>query len=188
MELIDDLVKKLGVSPEQAKGGASLIFNLAKEKLDVNDFSTLTSKIPVINSLLGDKKETEETEEKEEGGLMDSLGGMFGGGDSKEEDKEEGGLMDSLGGMFGGGDSKEEDKKDGGLMDSLGGMLSSDAASGVLGSLGLDKLSSVAKLSSGFSKLGLDADMITKFVPVVLNFAKTKGGSTVTDLLAKVLK
>ena len=141
MELIDDLVKKLGVSPEQAKGGASLIFNLAKEKLDVNDFSTLTSKIPVINSLLGDKKETEETEEQE-----------------------------------------------GGLMDSLGGMLSSDAASGVLGSLGLDKLSSVAKLSSGFSKLGLDADMITKFVPVVLNFAKTKGGSTVTNLLAKVLK
>lgn len=33
MELIQQLVSNLGVSEDQAKGGAGLLFNLAKDKL-----------------------------------------------------------------------------------------------------------------------------------------------------------
>ena len=180
MDLIQDLVGKLGISEEQAKGGVGEIFNLAKEKLSDGDFSILANKIPGLDSIIGKKEEKEE----KGGGLFGSVVDMLDGDDDKEE--KSGGLFGSVVDMLDGDDDKEE--KDGGLMGSLTGMLSSDAASGVLDSLGLDKLSSVAKLSGGFSKLGLDTEMITKFLPIVMNFAKTKGGSVVTDLLAKVLK
>ena len=67
----------------------------------------------------------------------------------------------------------------GGLMGAIGGIASS---------LGADSLGNLASLASGFSKLDLDAGMITKFVPIVLDFVKAKAGSGVMDLLAKVLK
>lgn len=68
---------------------------------------------------------------------------------------------------------------DGGLMGAIGGIASS---------LGADSLGNLASLASGFSKLDLDAGMITKFVPIVLEFVKDKAGSGVMDLLGKVLK
>jgi hypothetical protein len=65
----------------------------------------------------------------------------------------------------------------------IGGMLG-----GVASSLGLGKLGGLAGLVGGFDKLGLDADMVQKFLPVVLDFVGDKGGDTVKDLLGKVLK
>ena len=75
--------------------------------------------------------------------------------------------------------SKAPSAGGGGLMGALGGLASS---------LGGDKLGNLASLASGFSKLDLDAGMIGKFIPIVLEFVKGKAGSGAMDLLSKVLK
>ncbi|MBP7275642.1 MAG: DUF2780 domain-containing protein [Kiritimatiellae bacterium] len=64
-------------------------------------------------------------------------------------------------------------------------------AGGLLGKLGGGKasgLTDLASLADGFSQLKLDSGMITKFVPVILEFVKGKGGQEVVALLSKVLK
>jgi hypothetical protein len=48
MELIQQLIGNLGINEEQAKGGAGLLFNLAKEKLGAGDFQQLADKIPGV--------------------------------------------------------------------------------------------------------------------------------------------
>lgn len=68
-----------------------------------------------------------------------------------------------------------------GVLGTLGKM-----ASGMGGSMG--QLGTLASLAGGFSKLGLDADMIGKFVPIILSFVQQKGGKDVGTLLAKALK
>ncbi|HPR64445.1 MAG TPA: DUF2780 domain-containing protein [Thermoanaerobaculia bacterium] len=67
----------------------------------------------------------------------------------------------------------------------LGGMLGGLAGKmrGDLGSLG-----QLASLAGGFKSLHLDADMIGKFVPVILSFVQSKGGNTVKSMLEGVLK
>lgn len=67
----------------------------------------------------------------------------------------------------------------GGLMGALGGLASS---------FGADSLGNLASLAGGFSKLDLDADMISKFVPVILDYVKGKAGDGVMGLLSNVLK
>jgi hypothetical protein len=74
-------------------------------------------------------------------------------------------------------------KKEGGLAGTLG------SASSLLG--GGDKGKSaagLAGLAESFSSLGLDSDMIGKFTPVILDYAKSKGGETVSSLLGGVLQ
>lgn len=51
-----------------------------------------------------------------------------------------------------------------------------------------EKFGDMAALSGGFSKLGLDKDMVTKFIPIVMNYAQSKGGDTVKNLIGKVLQ
>ena len=127
MELIELLTKNLGVEEGQAKGGAGLLFNLAKEKLGEGDFSQLAQHVPGIDDLIGSAPKS--------GGLGAALGG----------------IASSLGG-------------------------------------GASKLGSIAGIASGFSDLGLDSGMLGKFIPVILSFVQEKGGSSVKDLLEKVLK
>lgn len=67
----------------------------------------------------------------------------------------------------------------GGIMGAIGGLASS---------LGGDSLGNLASLASGFSKLDLDAGMITKFAPIILDFVKDQAGDGVMGLLSKVLK
>ena len=50
--LTDTLVKKLGITSEQAQGGAGALFQLAKGKLDAGQFSELSKSVPEMNSLL----------------------------------------------------------------------------------------------------------------------------------------
>lgn len=59
----------------------------------------------------------------------------------------------------------------------------------LLGSMGgnLGKLGALASLAGGFDKLGLDADMIGKFVPVILQYARNQGGEGVAEVLTKAL-
>jgi len=124
MELLNMLTSQLGVSEDQASGGAGMIFSLAKEKLG-GDFSQVTDAIPDVSGLIDKAPDT--------GGRL--LGAI-------------GGIASSLGG---------------------------------------DSLGNLASLASGFSKLDLDAGMITKFVPVILDFVKGQAGEGVMGLLNKVL-
>jgi hypothetical protein len=75
MELVDQLVKNLGVSEEAAKGGSGLIFNMAKEKLGAGDFGKVASAIPGITDLMKSAPES--------GGVLGGIGKLasgFGGG------------------------------------------------------------------------------------------------------------
>ncbi len=67
----------------------------------------------------------------------------------------------------------------GGLMGAVGGLASK---------LGGGDLAGLAGLAGGFKGLGLDGDMIGKFLPIILSFVQSKGGDTVKNLLAGVLK
>ncbi|ACF10968.1 conserved hypothetical protein [Chlorobaculum parvum NCIB 8327] len=68
----------------------------------------------------------------------------------------------------------------GGLSSVLGGLASSFGGSG-------GQLGNLVSLAGGFSKLNLDADMIAKFVPIVLSFVKSQGGDALEGMLANVL-
>lgn len=68
----------------------------------------------------------------------------------------------------------------GGLAGALGGLASSFGG-------GAGQLGKLASLAGGFDKLNLDADMIAKFVPIVLSFIKSQGGDALEGMLANVL-
>ena len=70
MELIQQLVSSLGVNEDQAKGGAGLLFNLAKDKLGAGDFQQLTNAIPGVQDLVGAAPASGG------GGMMGALGGV----------------------------------------------------------------------------------------------------------------
>ena len=61
---------------------------------------------------------------------------------------------------------------------------------GMLGGLGgaAGKVGTMATLASSFSQLGLSADMVGKFTPIVLDYVQTQGGSSAMSLLQKGLQ
>ena len=69
----------------------------------------------------------------------------------------------------------------GGVLGGVGNLL--DSVGGNLG-----KVEALADLAGGFDKLGLDADMIGKFVPVILQYARSEGGEGVMKILAKAIQ
>jgi hypothetical protein len=125
-ELIQQIISQLNISEDQAKGGAGLIFKLAKEKLGDADWSQLAGKVPGAEELAGAAPE--------EGGLSSLVGG----------------LTSALGGKA-------------------------------------EALGDLSGLASGFKKLNLDADLVGKFVPVVLSFVKSKGGDELVSLMQNLL-
>ncbi|MEJ2656465.1 MAG: DUF2780 domain-containing protein [Desulfobacterales bacterium] len=68
MGLVDLLSSKLGVTKEQAAGGAGSIFQLAKQNLSVEDFSSIAKAVPGIDQMMGAAPKTE--------GSSSSLGGV----------------------------------------------------------------------------------------------------------------
>jgi hypothetical protein len=78
MELIEQLVKNLGVSEDAAKGGAGLLFQMAKDKLGTGDFSKIAGVVPGISDMMKSAPES--------GGLLGGIGKIasgFGGGASQ---------------------------------------------------------------------------------------------------------
>lgn len=71
----------------------------------------------------------------------------------------------------------------GGLAGKLGG-----ATSLLGGSEKTSSLAGMAGLSESFSSLGLNADMIGQFTPIILEYAKSKGGDVVMSLLKGALQ
>ncbi len=71
---------------------------------------------------------------------------------------------------------------------------SSDGGSGTIGGLssmlgkGGGSVSSLAGLTSAFSQLDLGGDMVQKFIPIVLDYAQSKGGDGVANLLKMALQ
>ena len=49
-----------------------------------------------------------------------------------------------------------------------------------------ENVNKLATVKDQFSQLGLDSDMVSKFIPVILKYADTKGGETVMNLLKGV--
>jgi len=126
-DLISLLTKNLGVTQDQATGGAGAIFDLAKQKLNAEDFAKIASVVPGMDSLLKAAPQV--------GGMSKAIGSS-----SK---------------LIGGG---------------------------------ADKIGGLASLTDSFSNLGLESDMIGKFVDTILSYVNSKGGSSLTNMLAGVLK
>lgn len=53
MGLVDLLSSQLGVTKDQAQGGAGSIFQMAKQNLSVEDFSTIAKAVPGIDQMMG---------------------------------------------------------------------------------------------------------------------------------------
>jgi hypothetical protein len=70
-ELVGDLSKELGSTPEQAAGAAGSLFGLAKSKLKPAEFSQVASAVPGMASLL-------KAAPKMGGGAMGALGAASG--------------------------------------------------------------------------------------------------------------
>jgi hypothetical protein len=95
--------------------------------------------------------------------------------------------QDKLGGDFskvaaavpGAADLVQQAPESGGAASLLGGLASA---------IGGGKAADLASLAGGFSQLKLDPSMVAKFVPVILEFVKSKGGQEALGLLTKVLK
>jgi hypothetical protein len=124
--LVDLLSSQLGVTKDQAQGGTGSIFQLAKQNLSVEDFSSIAKAVPGIDQMMGAAPKVEESS-----GALGSISSMMG--------------------------SKS------------------------------NKLVGMAGLTSSFEKLGLPADMVEKFTPIILDYVKNKGGEHAMNLLKGAL-
>ncbi len=177
MELIDALVKELGVNKQQAEGGTGAIFKLAQDQLAGGDFAKFTGAIPELGKLM---KTAPEPETASGGGDLGDMLGKLAGGAGKPQSGG-GGLLDALGGLAG-GSGKSGAGGGGGLLDLAGKLASAAGGDSQLGQLG-----KLAQLAGVFEKLGLDPEMVMKFLPIILAFVQKKGGNSLGDLLQGAL-
>lgn len=68
MELLQEIVKQLGVSEDQAKGGTGMIFNLAKNKLGPDEFGRIAELLPGMDELIDSAPQP--------GGIASAIGGI----------------------------------------------------------------------------------------------------------------
>ena len=135
--LVDTLTRQLGVTTEQAEGGAGAIFGKAKDNLSSEEFDQVSEAIPEATSLLDKAPQAESEKESLAGSIGGAVSSMTKGG------TEIGSAATSI--------------------DQLGG------------------------LADTFKSLGMDSDMVGQFIPVVLDYAKEKGGEAVMGLLKGAL-
>lgn len=78
MDPINQLVSNLGVSEEQAKGGAGVLFKLAQDKLSRDEFAQIADKVSGMDDMISTAPDAAD------GSLMGSVGGLMSGmgGDS----------------------------------------------------------------------------------------------------------
>ena len=127
LELVELLVKNIGITTQQAEGGAGSIFNAAKQNMGVEDFLKVTTAMPEVESLMAAAPKTE---------------------------------------------------KGSGTIGGIASMLSEN-----IGPVG-----EMVDLYNSFSKLGLSKDMVGQFIPLILDYAISEGGETVSNLLKTALQ
>ncbi len=161
--LADLLVSKLGVTSDQASGGAGAIFNLAKERLAPDQFSQVAGAVPGIDTMMSEAPAAgagaatgQAASQAGDLGKMTTGAGKAPGG------------MGSMGSMTG-----MASKATGGASGMPTG------AGGAMGNLGA--------LGGSFEQLGMSPDMVQKFVPVVLDYVNSQGGTSAMQLLQGAL-
>ena len=100
--LTDSLTNSLGVTPEQAEGGAGSLFQFAKQKLGTDDFQAVSDAVPGMDNLLGAAPKSESTSALA-GGLASIGGGSLGnaaGAASLMENFQQLGLSSDMVGKF----------------------------------------------------------------------------------------
>lgn len=127
--LIDILVQQLGITPQQATGGAGSIFSVAQQSMSPNNFGLIGNAVPGMSKYLA---------------AAPSVGASSSGA---------GGLMGAAASALGGGSS----------------------------------LGNMAMLASSFQSLGLSSGMMGQFIPIVLQYVQTQGGSSTMGLLQNAL-
>ncbi|MES9992563.1 MAG: DUF2780 domain-containing protein [Candidatus Thiodiazotropha sp.] len=123
--LLDSLTGQLGISTEQATGGAGALFNLAKSRLPSEEFSQIASVVPDMESLIAAAPAVAESS-----GSAAAVANLLGG---------------------------EAD------------------------------LAGIAGLANAFSELGLSADMISNFTPIILDYLQQAGGNSVMEIMQGAL-
>jgi len=161
--LVDMLVSQLGVTSDQATGGAGAIFNLAKERLAPDEFSQIAGAVPGIDSMMGAAPTA--AAESTSGGATSGVADV-----SK---------MTTAAGQSGEGTAG---------MGSMTGMASkamsgAPSATGGTGAM----MGNLGPLTGSFEQLGMSPDMVQKFVPVVLEYVNSEGGATAMKLLQGAL-
>lgn len=76
--LVDLLSNQLGVSKDQAQGGAGSIFQLAKKNLGSADFSSIAKAVPGMDKMMGAAPKTEE-----KSSAFGNVSSMLGGNPNK---------------------------------------------------------------------------------------------------------
>ncbi|WP_115718228.1 DUF2780 domain-containing protein [Gallaecimonas mangrovi] len=130
-DLISSLVSQLGVSKDQATGGAGAIMALAKEKMSTVDFSKLSGIIPNMSSLLSAAPSASQV-------------------DSDQQDGGTSSLLGKATSMLGDNDGIED-------------------------------------LTGDFESLGMDSDMVRRFLPTILSYVQAKGGTQLMQSLKSAL-
>jgi hypothetical protein len=127
--LINILVQQLGITPQQATGGAGSIFSMAQQSMSPNKFSLIGNAVPGMSKYLA---------------AAPSMSASNSGG---------GGLLGAAASVLGGGSS----------------------------------LGNMAMLANSFQSLGLSSGMMGQFIPIILQYVQTQGGSSTMGLLQGAL-
>ena len=92
-DLVGLLVSKLGVTEQQAEGGAGAVFKTAKDNLKADDYTTLTSSMPEIPGLVDKAPEVT----KKSSDVMSHASSLLGDSGKKAESASS--LLDSFGSL-----------------------------------------------------------------------------------------
>jgi len=128
--LVDALVRQLGITPEQASGGAGSIFSMAKQEMNSADFAKVSTAVPGMNELLA-AAPSQAAPSSNMTGLMGMAASALGGSGSS--------------------------------------------------------VGRLASLAGSFQSLGLNSDMVSRFIPVILQSVQSQGGSATMGLLQSAL-
>jgi hypothetical protein len=128
--LVDALVGQLGITPEQASGGAGSIFSMAKQGMNSADFAKVSTAVPGMNELLA-AAPSQAAPSSNMTGLMGMAASALGGSGSS--------------------------------------------------------VGRLASLAGSFQSLGLNSDMVSRFIPVILQSVQSQGGSATMGLLQSAL-
>ncbi len=174
VSVVDELVKSLSVSPEQATGGATAMLDVARANLSGADLSALIKAVPSFGTLLGGASGA-----AKEGAEMGAEAPKAAASEGEQAAQSTGGSAEAPQGVASG---KTEDTAS-----------AAETLMAAAGSAGIDA-ASVAKLAASnpelvasFAKLGLDSGMVTKFAPVLMKHAVSTGGGLAGQLFAKGL-